>query len=102
MFCHNGILLIYRHHCMINDTIFARIKSTHIFVKIISTCFPAFQTNLFHEQLARISVLTTVALTLNLYVHPSLESKRKVVNKAFRKLRKLSQDTFGNNENDNN
>lgn len=45
---------------------------------------------------------STVALTLNLYVHPSLESKRKVVNKAFRKLRKLSQDTFGNNENDNN
>ena len=33
---------------------------------------------------------STVALTLNLYVHPSLESKRKVVNKAFRKLKKLT------------
>lgn len=29
-----------------------------------------------------------VSLTLDLYVHPSLDSKRKVVNKAFRKLRK--------------
>lgn len=49
---------------------------------------------------------STVALTLNLYVHPSLESKRKVVNKAFRKLRKLSLDAGKgasvNNENGNN
>jgi len=46
---------------------------------------------------------STVALTLNLYVHPSLESKRKVVNKAFRKLRKLSLDASVNNgENGNN
>lgn len=36
---------------------------------------------------------STVALTLNLYVHPSLESKRKVVNKAFRKLRNLTSKT---------
>lgn len=33
-----------------------------------------------------------VALTLNLYVHPSLESKRKVANRAFRKLRQLTAD----------
>lgn len=33
---------------------------------------------------------STVALTLNLYVHPSLESKRKVTNRAFRKLKELS------------
>lgn len=33
---------------------------------------------------------SNVALTLNLYVHPSLESKRKVTNKAFRKLKNLS------------
>lgn len=32
-----------------------------------------------------------VSLTLDLYVHPSLDSKRKVVNKAFRKLRKESR-----------
>lgn len=28
-----------------------------------------------------------VSLTLDLYVHPSIDSKRKAVNKAFRKLR---------------
>ncbi|MDE6801308.1 MAG: site-specific integrase [Muribaculaceae bacterium] len=32
-----------------------------------------------------------VSTTLNLYVHPSLDAKRKVVNKAFKKLRKLSK-----------
>lgn len=30
-----------------------------------------------------------VALTMNLYVHPSIESKRAAVNKAFRKVRDL-------------
>ena len=45
---------------------------------------------------------STVALTLNLYVHPSLDSKRKVVNKAFRKLRKLSLEESVDNENGNN
>lgn len=34
-----------------------------------------------------------VSLTLDLYVHPSLDSKRKVVNKAFRKLRKKYENT---------
>lgn len=34
-----------------------------------------------------------VSLTLDLYVHPSLDSKRKVVNKAFRKLRKNYENT---------
>lgn len=30
-----------------------------------------------------------VSLTLDLYVHPSLDSKRKIMNKAFRKLKKV-------------
>lgn len=33
-----------------------------------------------------------VATTLNLYVHPSLDAKIKVVNKAFRKLRGIEKD----------
>ena len=30
-----------------------------------------------------------VSLTLDLYVHPSVETKRKVVNKAFRKFKTI-------------
>lgn len=32
-----------------------------------------------------------VSLTLDLYVHPSIDSKRKAMNKAFRKLNKMSK-----------
>lgn len=34
---------------------------------------------------------SNVSLTLNLYVHPSLDSKRRATNKAFRKLKTLFQ-----------
>lgn len=34
-----------------------------------------------------------VSLTLDLYVHPSIDSKRKAMNKAFRKLNKMSEIT---------
>lgn len=34
-----------------------------------------------------------VSTTLNLYVHPSLDSKRRVTNKAFRKLRAAVEET---------
>lgn len=40
-----------------------------------------------------------VSLTLDLYVHPSIDSKRKAVNKAFRKLRQTTKERRNDKEN---